>query len=1023
MAATVFSTPGNNVSTIVGPGGYTAGSGQLLLANSGGSLFSRNPLPSGSGQHYRVTVIKKQYANYTNAPISSYTIYKATAINGDLLTLSYPPIEGTTDQSYSYRDVVEIRLTAGCFSDLYTAVNNLELNGGGGGVTPTGSANTVLAGPTSGGSATMTARALVSNDIPTNLALSGIPTGNASSLTVTPTGATTARSLALLHSQVFRVKSYGAVGDGTTDDTLAIQACMDAAALAGGTVMFDRTTSFYNITSHLSLKTSVFGDGFPKIKIPQGDGRGGNQIFQLKYQNMYPYKGSAYIQDFVIDGLNLDGSWNGDSTGLVYNINEYDHGIAVQGISNLTIRNCRISNVVGDCINIGRTTLNSIPNTPTRILVEDCQLINPWRNGLQTGFNIDLTVRRCHVEKPGIYNFGFDIESDNNYTDGTDPNTGVNVGDTTGIVIEDCYFMGTGIDSVTGYPVPANAPFLQIANHNSTADIINVRISDNTVITSTRAIGVTGATYNVPPYTLRGFVSNLAIERNIFAGKQSSNPTTWTSPAGPLPDDYTAYIKYTRGCISISDNFDTNDSLYGWLLMGLSTGARISGNTFAPQTSRRQIGIAIDSGSASDGGTSNYNGPCLVADNKFYGLNSPVVATPPSVSPATSPSVSACVWITGNNSSVAENHTIVGNTMDSVLNGIYLDAPTLNNILISGNHINSTGNSVWQATNSSTVQIATNNVFVGGGVYNNLGGTPQPNLMAFGTFADYSDLEGSHGIGWAPNTNCTVSRSTRYAAHGSNSLEIKSTGAGVGAVSIASASISGCLPGIPYYASLMIRAAEDGAPRNINMRLNAYDVNNNSLTWNNNLRTLTADSTSKWSLMSMCGISPAGTSKIFISINIGTTGSYPILNECHYIDMITLTTSGKGLVGAAVIQTPWYLPGGTPRVSITGTGVVQTGSITDQELKLGSQGVAAIQMNVEGSLSGTGGTVFGDGLGNVVASISSSGDISSSGGSLIVKTGSGAPVTTPSDGAMYLDTVANKLYLRSSGAWKSVSLS
>lgn len=44
-------------------------------------------------------------------------------------------------------------------------------------------------------------------------------------------------------------------------------------------------------------------------------------------------------------------------------------------------------------------------------------------------------------------------------------------------------------------------------------------------------------------------------------------------------------------------------------------------------------------------------------------------------------------------------------------------------------------------------------------------------------------------------------------------------------------------------------------------------------------------------------------------------------------------------------------------------------------------------------------------------------------GSLITTVGTAAPVTTPDDGALHVDTNANRLYVRSGGAWKYTALS
>jgi hypothetical protein len=118
--ATSFGQPGNNISTTLGSP-YTAGAGSLVLNSGYGAS-----LPAlTAGWFYRVTVLNAGRAYVPNVTGSDFTIFKATGLSTDTLT-GVTVIEGTSDRNYPTGSIVEIRETAGSFSEAYTAINNLE---------------------------------------------------------------------------------------------------------------------------------------------------------------------------------------------------------------------------------------------------------------------------------------------------------------------------------------------------------------------------------------------------------------------------------------------------------------------------------------------------------------------------------------------------------------------------------------------------------------------------------------------------------------------------------------------------------------------------------------------------------------------------------------------------------------------------------------------------------------------------------------------------------------------------------
>ena len=113
--STTFKTPLNNIRTTL-QSSHTSGSGSLAVATGTGTLF-------GSTFPLRVTVITAQsYGSSAEA----LTIFSVTARATDTLTVT--AIEGTADATYAAGAFVEMRDTAGTFSDIHTAVNALETN-------------------------------------------------------------------------------------------------------------------------------------------------------------------------------------------------------------------------------------------------------------------------------------------------------------------------------------------------------------------------------------------------------------------------------------------------------------------------------------------------------------------------------------------------------------------------------------------------------------------------------------------------------------------------------------------------------------------------------------------------------------------------------------------------------------------------------------------------------------------------------------------------------------------------------
>ena len=145
----------------------------------------------------------------------------------------------------------------------------------------------------------------------------------------TGTGAT-ARTVDAKLKDTVSVKDFGAVGDGVTDDTAAIQATITAVGIAGGCVYFPKGT--YKITSQLVIYDSnirLVGDGFKNTTIAASS---------ASFNMMRTTNGKSFIS---ISDLSFLGAATTNATA--------QYGIiggttATDETSNVLIKNCRFSN-------------------------------------------------------------------------------------------------------------------------------------------------------------------------------------------------------------------------------------------------------------------------------------------------------------------------------------------------------------------------------------------------------------------------------------------------------------------------------------------------------------------------------------------------------------------------------------------------------------------------------------------------------------------------------------------------------
>jgi len=239
---------------------------------------------------------------------------------------------------------------------------------------------------------------------------------------------------------VRNARNYGALGNGSNDDTTAIQAAINSLPAAGGTVVLTAGKYVIDPVRNLRLRSNMC------LELRTGAVLLAKRNNQERAYVLMVYK----VKNVEIKG----GKIIGDRDNHLGTKGEWGHGIMIRGSTNVTVRDIHISKCFGDGISIGGAMVTGKPTIECDdIVIANVVCTGNRRQGLTIGCATNVKVYDSEFsDTHGIApECGIDIEPDSN--DGRTTST---------VHIENCLIRknaGNGVlvyKRVTGVTIKSN---------------------------------------------------------------------------------------------------------------------------------------------------------------------------------------------------------------------------------------------------------------------------------------------------------------------------------------------------------------------------------------------------------------------------------------------------------------------------------------------------------------------------------------------------------------------------------------